>query len=116
MDDDKPFGWRPFTEEHKQELRDSGFSNVQISEMEAGNVYHPLPYAIQALELAAAIMETLTDRFGGEFAADIQARLRKRADELATADDVESRVEAPIVQELAEFAMWDRLKAREDQV
>jgi hypothetical protein len=110
MAEEKPFGWRPLDDGYKQELRGLGWSEESISALEATNVYRPVEYGIQALELAVAIVEALSARFGGGVAADIQAKLLGRAKELATEKDVEPQVEARIIRDLAEYPMWDRLK------
>ena len=106
---EKPFGWRPFDEEQKQFYRENGFNDQQIAEMELGNVYMPDPYAIEALELSAALIEVLSKRLGPDFAREVQQQLKQRVEQLAAEQTAEGDVEAKILRDASEWPMWSRL-------
>lgn len=112
MQDDKPFGWRPFTDEHRAGLRESGFDDAAIDSMEATNIYAPVDYAVVAYELATAVLFAATKRLGPDFAHDVRSELERRASTGEKSDSVEDRVEARIIRRFADQSNWDAIIAR----
>lgn len=109
---EKPFGWRPFTEERREELAKEGFSAEAIATMEESNTYVPVDNAVWALELGIAILHAAGKRFGPEFARDVKATLERRAAKLHASDHVEDKVEAPILDTLVGSMDWEAVIAR----
>lgn len=83
-----------------------GFTDEQIAEQEATNVYSPNPAAIQGLHLSIAIIEVATRHLGEKFATDVCAALERRTAILETSDDAEDHVEAPMVGQLVKTIDW----------
>jgi len=109
---EKPFGWRPFTDEHRQNLVEQGFSLEDIATMEDSNVYAPANNAVWAMELGVAILHAAGKRFGPEFARDVKTTLERRAAKLHASDHVEDNVEGPILDTLIEELDWEAVIAR----
>ena len=103
---ERPSGWRPYTEEQRQLLLKT-FTEERIDEMEADNIYTPIPAAIMGVELAAAIADVLAARLGPEFATALHDRLEHRADALE-AEGGEAVVELPIVRDILKWPAWKR--------
>lgn len=76
-----------------------------LAKMEHQRSYASNQAAIAALELATALSNVLTRRLGQEFADELCAELRQRAQALQ-ADDFTSQCTASIVAELAEWPIW----------
>lgn len=112
MQDDRPFGWRPFTDEHRAGLRESGFSEATIESMEADNIYSPIDYAIMAYELANATLSAAIKRFGADFAHDVRSELERRASTGEKSDVVEDNVDARIIRSFVEQRNWEALIAQ----
>ncbi|MDF0489182.1 hypothetical protein PX554_13660 [Sphingomonas sp. H39-1-10] len=109
---EKPFGWRPFTEERRRELANEGFSAEAIATMEESSVYSPVENAVWALELGVAILHAAGKRFGPDFALDVKETLERRAERLRSSEHVEDKVEAPILDTFIESMDWQAVITR----
>ncbi|MBA2935184.1 hypothetical protein HZF05_13925 [Sphingomonas sp. CGMCC 1.13654] len=77
----------------------------KLAKMEHQRSYASNQAAIAALELATALSTVLTRRLGQDFADELCAELRTRAQSLL-ADDFTSQCTANIVSELADWPIW----------
>lgn len=112
MEEERPLGWRAYTEAENAEHREAGFSDEAIAAMERGNVYSPVENAVWSLELGIAIMHAAGRRFGPDFARDVRKLLEQRAKQLEASESAEDRIEAPLVANLVEAIGWERVIAR----
>ena len=110
MDEQKPWGWRPYTEEQRRELREM-WTEEQINDLEKDSVYRPDETAVLAYELAGATLRALVARLGREFLDEVQSSFEKRAVALDREEGVEGPVEARIMRESFSPDVWMRLRA-----
>jgi hypothetical protein len=76
-----------------------------LANMEHKRLYASNQAAIAALELTTAMAAVLTRRLGQEFADDMLAELRRRAQELQT-DAFTDQCTASIVAKVASWPIW----------
>ena len=107
-DEELPFGWRPYTDEHRLELSSAGFTDEQIAQMERSNVYSPPPAGIRAEYIALSVVEVLAKRLGTNFTKQVLETLEKHL-ERPSAGDAEDQVEGRILAEIKEFPFWKRI-------
>jgi hypothetical protein len=112
MPEKRPLGWRPYSDEYRQELRDKGLAEETIAALENENVYSPVQSAVWSTELAFAILEAMAKRLGAEFVEDVRSALIDRATKLQESDIEDENIEAPMVAALIEYADWNSIIAR----
>ncbi|KQN11577.1 hypothetical protein [Sphingomonas sp. Leaf30] len=112
MPDDKPLGWRPFTEEDRARQRAIGYDEETIDELELSNVYSPNEHAIWAVELGVAMLHAAGRRHGPDFARDVLSALQSRAKRLSGSESSDDRVEGAMVANLVATMDWDAVIAR----
>ena len=76
-----------------------------LARMEHKRFYASNQAAIAALELTTVLSTVLTRRFGQDFADEMCAELRRRAEALQ-ADDFTGQCTASIVSEVASWPIW----------
>lgn len=112
-DQQRPFGWRPFTEEQRAQWREIGLDETQIAEREAGNTYRPNAVAIFTSEVVFAVLDAAARRHGPEFIRDVQHSLSRRVAQLAASSAVEDQVESLIIhQGMQNGVDWDAFTNR----
>lgn len=111
MSEEKPFGWRPFSEEDKAPYRDLGWSEEAIADLEANNIYQPIDAAILGFKLGAAMLYVAGKHLGPKFVHDVRAELALQVVKDSTSEHVEDRVEAKIVDRFIDGMDWDKLIA-----
>jgi len=62
-------------------------------------------------EIAVATLQVLTERFGPEFAQDVRSKIIDCVGRLDNSDDEKDRADAPLLRDLTEWPMWERLAA-----
>ncbi|MFZ5667155.1 MAG: hypothetical protein ACOY7L_18220 [Pseudomonadota bacterium] len=112
MPDDKPFGWRPFSEEQREEYRKTGWKDEDIDQFEAKNVYKPIDTAVLAYQISIATLVAAAKRHGADFIHDVRSELIASSEKGAASANIEDRVEAQIVASFVEESDWDALIAR----
>ncbi|RZF64299.1 hypothetical protein EWE75_12190 [Sphingomonas populi] len=109
---EKPFGWRPLSDEKRQELVALGFDAKTIEELEDRNIYSPGESGVWAYRLAQAMLYVAGAHLGPDFITAVKAVLEAEAAHLAKSEDAEDLVEAPMVQRLIKFTDWESLMRR----
>ncbi len=112
MSEDKPFGWRPLSDEQKEKYRQDGWKDDAIAQFEAQNIYSPNDTAVLAYEISIATLVAAAKRHGAEFIHDVRSELTAKSDKGAASDSVEDRVEAEILREFVEDGDWESLITR----
>lgn len=112
MQGDKPFGWRPFTDEERDELRGSGLDDIAIDDMESRNVYAPIPDVIVSCEMASAILLAAAKRFGPDFVHDVRSEMERRAAAAEKSGEVVGAVESRIVRDFINSSDWSAVIQR----
>ncbi|MBX7502413.1 hypothetical protein K3181_13275 [Qipengyuania sp. YG27] len=110
--DDKPFGWRPLTEEDRKAYEELGWSEDAIASIEAKNAYTPIENAVLAYEMSAAILAVATKHLGSQFLDDVLAEFDRRVVEMNESGRVEDEVEAKILEAFVEGSNWKGITQR----
>lgn len=112
MSDNKPFGWRPFSKEQREEYRKLGWKDEDIDQFEAKNVYKPIDTAVLAYQISLATLVAAAKRNGADFIHDVRSVLIASSEKAAASAKIEDRVEAQIVASFVANSDWDALIAR----
>ncbi len=116
MPEDKPFGWRPLSEERKQEYREMGWTEEQIESFEKTNVYSPNPATVFAQELAISVWVVMTKHLGPEIVDQVRADLDAKIKRLSESDHVEDQVDGRILAEYTQNEDWSGVRRRANEV
>ncbi len=108
---EKPFGWRPFTDEYRESLKKLGMSDESIASSEAQNRYAPVDTAVISQYMGRAMLHTFAKKFGPDFVDAFTDEIRNAIKRDEESEVMEYRVDAKIGQEFLDTTDWEGIKA-----